>query len=215
MLSNHPRPKTAHEYARQALRRLILAGELTGGTRLLQTELAQRLEVSTTPVREALRDLVAEGLVFFDPHRGAIVRSLQVAEVREIYELRMLLEPVMVRRVIDQLTDAALERAQGLQDRMDIEKDSMAWIELNREFHAVFYEPGQDSRLAHIIAGLQDAAAAYVGLSLKAEPARMASANADHRQLLAAYRGRETEAVVQATLDHLQGTLATIDEANL
>ena len=214
MLSDHARPKTAHEYARQAVRRLILGGQLTGGTRLLQTELARRLQVSTTPVREALRDLAAEGLVFFDPHRGAIVRSLDLDEVREIYELRMLLEPVMVRRVIDQLSDEALGRAQDLQDRMDTETDAMAWIELNREFHAVFYEPGQDSRLARIIASLQDSAAAYVGLSLKAEPARMAGANDDHHHLLAAYRGRETETVVQATIDHLQGTLTTIEEAD-
>lgn len=195
------------------MREEILAGELTGGTRLLQTELARRLEVSTTPVREALRDLAAEDLVFFDPHRGAVVRSLQMGEVREIYELRMLLEPVMVRRVIDELTDEALNRSDAIRRRMDAEGDPMAWIELNREFHAVFYEPQQDSRLAHIIAGLQDSAAAYVGLSLKAEPERMAGANEDHRRLLEAYRSRDTDNAVQATLEHLQGTLEAIADA--
>lgn len=52
-------------------------------------------------MREALRDLVTEGLVFFDAHRGAVVRTLRLKQVREVYELRMVLEPLLVRRVVD------------------------------------------------------------------------------------------------------------------
>ena len=66
---------------------------MTGGTRIIQSEIASQLEVSVTPVREALRDLAAEELVIFDPHRGALVRSLDLEEVKEIYQLRMVLSP--------------------------------------------------------------------------------------------------------------------------
>ena len=72
--------QTAHEFVRSVLRRAILSGELAGGTRLVQAELAAVLEVSTTPVREALRELASEGLVRFDPHRGAVVQELSGEE---------------------------------------------------------------------------------------------------------------------------------------
>ncbi len=207
------RPRTAHEYVRRALRTAILEGELAGGARLVQSELATQLQVSTTPVREALRDLATEGLVFLDPHRGAVVRPLDLEEVREIYELRMLLEPVMVRRVVGRLDTGALDRAAELQQRMNAEQDPMAWVELNRAFHAVFAEPDVGSRLGRMMSGLQDTASAYVGLSLKARPDRMAEANCDHRRLIAVYRDHDEEAAVAETLHHLRGTLATIEDA--
>jgi DNA-binding GntR family transcriptional regulator len=68
--------RTAHEYVRNSLREGILRGSLVGGTRLVQSEIASELEVSTTPVREALRDLATEGLVQLDAHRGAVVLQL-------------------------------------------------------------------------------------------------------------------------------------------
>ena len=78
----HTRPRTNYEFARQTLRAEILEGRLGPGTKLIQTELAARLDVSTTPVREALQDLAREGLVLLDPHRGAFVRELSLDEVR-------------------------------------------------------------------------------------------------------------------------------------
>ena len=80
--------QTAHEYVREVLRRAILSGDIPVGSRLVQAELATTLEVSTTPVREALRDLASEGLIQFDPHRGAVVSELSGEELQEIYEIR-------------------------------------------------------------------------------------------------------------------------------
>lgn len=104
------RSRTAHDHVAFA----ILSGELSGGTRLLQTKLAAELDLSTTPLREALRDLAMEGLVVFDPHRGAVVRTLDIDEVREIYELRITLEPIMVRRVAERITAEQFDRAEEL-----------------------------------------------------------------------------------------------------
>jgi len=69
----------------QTLRTDILQGRLAAGEHLRQDDLARRLEVSTTPIREALRTLISEGLVFFDAHRGAVVRGLTLGDVEEIY----------------------------------------------------------------------------------------------------------------------------------
>ena len=208
------RSRTAHEYVLGTLRSAILGGTLAGGTRLVQAELASQLGVSTTPVREALRDMASEGLVVFDPHRGAIVRPLDMEEVREIYELRITLEPLMVRRVAGLITDEQLDRADGLAARMRIETNLSTWVELNREFHSVFSEIGGGSRLAGILASLRDSASAYVSLSLEARPEQVPQANHEHDELVKLYRERDADGAVELTVQHLRSTLAAIEEAH-
>ena len=208
------RSRTAHEYVLATLRSAILDGTLAGGTRLVQTELASQLGVSTTPVREALRDMASEGLVVFDPHRGAIVRPLDIAEVQEIYELRIALEPLMVRRVIDRITDGQLDRAEELARRMQTEENLSVWVDHNRGFHAVFAEIDQGSRLAGMLASLRDSASAYVSLSLQARPEQVPEANDEHDELVRLYRRRDADGAVELTLRHLRSTLAAIEKAH-
>jgi DNA-binding GntR family transcriptional regulator len=208
------RSRTAHEYALTTLRSAILDGTLSGGTRLVQTELATQLDVSTTPVREALRDLAMEGLVVVDPHRGAVVRALDIDEVREIYELRITLEPIMVRRVAARITDAQLDHAEELATRMQTETNLSTWVDLNREFHAIFSEPDDRSKLAGILATLRDSASAYVSLSLDERPQQVPEANEEHVELVRLYRQRDTEAVVRLTVGHLRSTLTAIEGAH-
>jgi DNA-binding GntR family transcriptional regulator len=205
------RSRTAHEYVLTQLRAAILSGTLAGGTRLVQTELASELNVSTTPVREALRDLAVEGLVVLDPHRGAVVRLLDIDEVREIYQLRTTLEPLMVLRVAERLTDVQLEQAGALAERMHAETNLSLWVDLNREFHAVFSGVDEGSKLAGILANLRDNASPYVSLSLEAWPEQVAHANAEHTEMVQLYRAGDTEAIVRLTLQHLASTLSAIE----
>ncbi|GAA4979038.1 GntR family transcriptional regulator [Actinopolymorpha pittospori] len=208
------RTPTAHEFVRATLRKAILDGSLPGGTRLVQTGVASELGVSTTPVREALRDLATEGLVFFDPHRGAVVRTLDINEVREIYELRATLEPLMVRRVIDRISLATLERAEALIAAMDDERRPSDWVGLNSEFHGLLTEVDDGSRLADILAKLRDSASVYISLSLDAREQQMPEANDEHRQLVKAYRAGDVEKAIDITLTHFNATLAAIEEAH-
>jgi DNA-binding FadR family transcriptional regulator len=131
------RAMTAHVFVRDTLREAIVSGALAGGTRLIQAELAAQLNVSNTPIREALRDLAGEGLVEFDPHRGSRVRLLQLDEAREIYEMRIALEPLMVRRAVSIVSSAQLDRAEQLCGRMERTTNLSRWSELNREFHSL------------------------------------------------------------------------------
>ena len=212
--ANRSRARTAHEYVLTMLRESILTGRLPGGTRLVQAELATELDVSITPVREALRDLATEGLVVFDAHRGSHVRKLDVAEVRELYELRMTLEPLMVRSAVLHATSEGLSRAEVIRQRMLETQDIPTWTELNREFHAALNESDDHRRLTVILNGLRDSAAVYVGLSLVASPERIPESNAQHGELVRLYRNRDVEAAVDLTLTHLRITFATIEEAN-
>ena len=207
-------PRTVHEFVRRTLRVAVMDGTLPGGARLVQADLAHQLGVSTTPVREALRDLATEGLVVLDPHRGALVRALDVDEVRELYELRMTLEPMMVRRVMGTLTADLLDHAAGLRRRMEEPCDASTWAELNRDFHAVFSEPDDSTRLARILAGLRDSAAPYVALTLVSRPEQVPEANAEHTEMLELYRVGDVDRAVELTLTHLRSTLRAIEEAH-
>ncbi|MEV7471146.1 GntR family transcriptional regulator [Streptomyces kronopolitis] len=206
------RPRTNYEFARQTLRSDILDGRVQPGSRLVQTELATRLGVSTTPVREAIQDLAREGLVTLDPHRGAFVRSLSLAEVREIYELRIVLEPMLLRRTAAQLDKADLDRAEHLYEQMAEEHDLSRWAELNREFHHILFAPAEDSRLAGIIAGLRDSATPYVALSLR-EPDQREHSNAEHVELLGLLRAQDIDTAEELTRQHLASTLAIIEQS--
>jgi DNA-binding GntR family transcriptional regulator len=204
--------RTAHELVRDTLRRAILRGTLPGGLRLVQAEIAAQLEVSTTPVREALRDLASEGLIRLDAHRGAIVRELDLAEVREIYDLRKLLEPEALRRASRHITEEEVARSEALQAQMDVETDAGVWADLNREFHATLVGAARSPRLIAILQNLRDSAAPYVGLSLQTSSELRARANEHHRGMLAALRDGDPERAADIAIEHLESTVQTLAE---
>lgn len=206
--------QTAHEYVRSVLRRAILNGELKGGSRLVQAELAATLEVSTTPVREALRDLATEGLVQFDPHRGAIVAELSSEDVHDIYEIRRVLEPLAMRQAVPKLSDALLGRLRKLHQDMIDEPQAPDWVDRNRVFHMAVYETAASPRLAAIIRTLQDASVMYIGASLIDSPSLRDEANHDHAEILEALEQRDAEAAVKALNDHLRTSIDAFDASH-
>lgn len=203
--------KTAHEFVREVLRRAILSGELTGSTRLVQAELAATLEVSTTPVREALRDLASEGLIRFDPHRGAVVEELSRDQIHEVYAIREVLEPLALRKALPNLTDGDLERLSRLHKKMLDEPQGAEWVDYNRSFHMTIYESA-GPRLSTIIRGLMDASVMYIGASLKEVPDLREEANHDHSAILDAVTRRDIEAATAAILDHLNLSIRALEE---
>ncbi|HJR93597.1 MAG TPA: GntR family transcriptional regulator [Acidimicrobiia bacterium] len=203
--------QTAHEFVRRVLRRAILSGELKGGTRLVQADLAALLEVSTTPVREALRDLSSEGLLHFDPHRGAVVQELSGEELAEIYMIRQILEPVALRLAVPKLTDDHLARLRTMHERMASEPESADWVEFNRDFHMAVYDAADSPRLSAIIRSLEDASVMYIGASLHDVPGLRATAVHDHEAILVALEKRDADAAVEATVTHLRLALKAFE----
>ena len=210
-LAAGPGPRTAHQFVKDSLRRAILRGTLAGGARLVQADIAAELGVSITPVREALRDLATEGIVRIDPHRGAIVSEVSLDEVREIYRLRQLLEPIAAGLAAPRILAEDLEEAARLQAEMDGEIDRGRWVELNRAFHGVLLQATDSPRLSAIVRQLQDAATLYVAFSVKIRPLGLEGGNEEHRAILAAFRARDAGAVRQAVRRHLRSTLESIE----
>jgi DNA-binding GntR family transcriptional regulator len=142
-----------------AVRELILRGDFPAGARLGEVELAERLGVSRTPVREALGRLAAEGLVEIIPNRGARVTSWTVAELEGVFDLRTALEPRLTALAVPQATDTDIAALDELARAMlDVgtpgpDQDLDAIVPLNREFHGRLVELADQPAMATALAG--------------------------------------------------------------
>lgn len=194
---------TAHEFARETLRRAILRGHLAGGVRLVQADLAAYLHVSTTPIREALRDLATEGLVVLDRHRGGIVRELSQGEMQDIATLRSLIEPTAVSLAVERISEAELDAAEAYCRKMAEETDVGTWLELNRKFHYIFHEATRSSRMSSILNSLQDGASVYVGQVQHGYPEIRRISNLQHAALVKAARARDKQEAIRIQTNHV------------
>ena len=153
------RSETSSERAVHALRELILRGDYPAGTRLGEVELAERLGVSRTPVRHALTQLAAEGLVELSPNKGARVNSWSVAELEGIFDLRTSLEPRLTALAVPRASAGEIDLLADLADRMVLVgtpgpgQDLDALVPLNREFHERLVALAGHPALAGALAG--------------------------------------------------------------
>ncbi|WP_214403092.1 GntR family transcriptional regulator [Pseudonocardia lacus] len=149
----------ASERAVGELRELILHGAFPAGARLGEVELAERLGVSRTPVREALARLSAEGLVEIAPNRGARVTSWTVAELEAVFELRAVLEPRLTALAVPRATTADADALDELAERMvrvgspGPGRDLDALVPLNRDFHGRLIALADHPAMATALAG--------------------------------------------------------------
>ena len=195
--------QTAHEYVRETLRQAILSGDVPGGTRLVQADLAEQLDVSTTPVREALRDLASEGLIQFDAHRGGIVHEISNEELQEVYDIRMLLEVEAMRRAAERITPEQIAKARVIHERMLADPESAAWVTLNRDFHLTTYEAADSPRLLAILRGLLDASVMYVSAASQKLPDHREGAGRDHEAILEALEAHDAHEACDQIAVHL------------
>ena len=142
------------------LRRWILEGEYEPDERLVEEQLAERLGVSRTPIRQALTMLEAEGLVEIAPNRGATVCSFSVEEVWDIYDLRAVLEGHAARRAaarigeqeLDGLRSLAAEMERTTTERFTDHEEEIRWlVARNQEFHGTIVEASLNNRLATLL----------------------------------------------------------------
>jgi DNA-binding GntR family transcriptional regulator len=151
---------TASERALADLREAILDGDLEAGAHLGEVEIAERLGLSRTPVREALTRLAAEGLVELEAHRGARVTRFSAEDLDGIFAVRLALEPQATARAAEHVTPADLEALDDLARRMQElgapgpDQDLDALVDLNRDFHARLLELAHAPALAAALANV-------------------------------------------------------------
>jgi DNA-binding GntR family transcriptional regulator len=190
-----------------AIRDGILHGNYAEGEPLRQDALADELGVSRIPIREALRQLEAEGLVTFSPHRGAIVSSLSLEEIEEVFELRASLEPDLLRRALPRLTTYQLDEADDVLDRYAEalrSGDVARWGELNWQFHSSLYAPASRPVTRAILQRLHQQSDRYLRMQLALTHGET-RANDEHRAIAAAVRSGDTKLACQLMRDHILG----------
>lgn len=202
----------APEQVTNRLREAIATGVLRPGERLNQADLAGRLGVSRMPVREALRRLEAEGLVTMQPYRGATVAGLSVAELREIYEMRMALEVLALHRSLANMNDADLAEMEALLRRMDDETDGAAWLRANVEFHDLLYARADRPLLLETIQNLRVKSDRFLRL-FAAKRDRTSHAQEEHWAIFHALRQGDAGAAGRLLQGHLQSTVTSLSEA--
>ena len=196
------KPKNTAGLIADALRTAILQGKLTAKQRLKQDEIAAEAGVSKIPVREALLQLEAEGLVTIYPNRGAIVSELSIGEIEEIYIMRVALETVTLARAIPHLSSSDFARAEGILNAIDQETDPLRWSQLNWEFHATLYQPANLPRLLQTVENLNANVARY--LTLYRTLNYSINSQREHREILDACRRRDID-IARASLEiHLK-----------
>ncbi|HKY94650.1 MAG TPA: GntR family transcriptional regulator [Kiloniellales bacterium] len=199
------KPQTVADRIAAILREAIAAGTLAAGTALRQDDLAARFGFSRMPIRDALRLLEAEGIVSIHPTRGAFVAPMDATEIAEIFAVRELLEREALRLALPKLSDADLDRAEAILDRLDAEPDVGRWGALNRDFHLTLYRPCGNARLLDLIEAQHRAADRYVRVLLASLDYSNRSQH-EHRKLLAACRKRNEEKGLGWLRRHLSGS---------
>lgn len=206
------RPETARQYVLGILRSEILDGVHPSGAQLRQEAVAIRLGVSTTPVREAFRDLLSEGLVGADDHRGVLVRGLTLYDAREVFDMRIALEPLLTGRAIGSTSTEKIDEAARLHKKLLAEKDPNLWSALNVEFHNILTSSVPRGRLTTTVESLGRAAGAYVHLSIHILPVVMQWSNDDHGKLIQAFRDGDKATAERVSREHIERTLSAILE---
>ena len=201
------------------LRTRIVEGEIAPGTRLLEIPLATRLGVSRGPIREALRQLEQEGLVEFEPHRGAVVVGVPDDEIETMYGIRALLEATAFSRACRRVKPRDLEELEAIVESMitaSQEADIERLTELDLQFHGRVVELSGLRYLRRLwtsIDGLVRLRNARIRQRIRSEEfdrSQLVDPSLEHRELLATLRGRRPAAAGRAARRHIETALRRI-----
>lgn len=188
-----------------SLQERILSGQFKEGDQLVQDALAREYEVSRMPVREALRQLEAAGLVKLRLHKGAVVTSVPTEQIAELFHLRSLLESDLLAAALPKMQPADLAAANELCLRLEVAYENKAigqWGPLNWAFHRRLYEPSGRIQTLQMVQAINLQTERYIRMQLTLTKS-FAVANAEHRKLLRLCAGRDHDLAVQYLVKHI------------
>ena len=188
----------------EVLKGAILNGDLKPGESLSLTEISKQLNVSTTPVREALRRLEAQGLVTFSSQKKITVTELSVEELEEFYWIRIPLECRAFSRNFHKLKNAEIEELGRLNKRMcRSEVSAPEWVRLNRRFHMILYGAANNPVLKGALAWLWDNVTPYLNIYAN-DRSRVDEAGRMHAKIIETVKKKRPEEGIKLMEEHLR-----------
>lgn len=187
------------------LRDAIIRGELLPGERLIEPEIADKLGVSRTPVREALLKLESEGFVKFIPRKGAIVAPYSIKDVSEVYELLIELEALAAKKATLLMTAEHLEQIDEIEQRFENATEHMEKSLANTAFHQFYIDLCGNELLRDIVTSLNNKLDRYRMLVF-ADRRRVSSGLLEHKKIIEAFKQKNASLVARLVKRHLDAS---------
>jgi DNA-binding GntR family transcriptional regulator len=192
------------DLVQEKIREAIHSGKFQPGERIRETEVAQWLNVSRTPVREALRRLESEGIVTFASWRGVVVAELDRQQIAELYAMRQILEGAAARLAAQHISATELDLLKRLQSQATNKSLTLeALAKLNRKFHEVIYVSTHNRYLLQMLNSLRSALALLQGTTYSLK-GRTETAASEHRAIVEAIEARNPDAAEAAARTHIE-----------
>lgn len=195
------------DYIVDSIREGINGGVLADGAVLNQADLAVFFGVSRVPVREALRQLQAEGLIDMRAHQLAVVKGLDIDRLMEVYTLRSVIEGWLIEQAIPFITKKRLARARAINEEMRTEQDHSRWLGLNAQFHLSLYDPANRPTTLEMLEQLRLRGERYARMwSHGTGIHRPAETCAEHDRILDLVAAGDATAAAAAIREHVEHT---------
>ena len=202
------------DYIADALRAAINSGQIPDGAALNQVELASRFGVSRVPVREALRQLQAEGLLDSRAHRLVQVRGTDPERLVEVFSLRALIEGWLVEQAVPRIDADTIARAKEINENLRIESEHPAWLELNTEFHHLLFAPSGAQAALELLEPLKQRSERYTRLWSRGSGIhRPVQTCAEHDEILRLIEAGDAAGARFASEQHVHHTCEAVLEA--
>ncbi len=200
-MNKHDRPQGRDTYAR--ILDEIRAGSLNPGDRLTEADIAERLGISRTPVREAMRQLESDGLITHTPRSGSTIRKLDYSEVSELYEMRAVLESTAARFAARAASDVEVDELVSIHEAMCAAIGTHQLDKLNQQFHRCLLDAARNRFLLGAVRSIEKTLL-ILGPSTFNESDRPTQSNQEHEQLLNAVRSRQPADAELAMRIHIE-----------
>ena len=190
----------------EVLRDAIIKQVLKPGERLMETELAEEMDVSRTPIREAMRKLELEGYVVMVPRKGAYVASLSIEDITSLFEIRGALEALAAGLAAKRASSEEIkemERNLLTEEELFAANNVFETIEMDAKFHELIYSASRNQRLQNMIKDLRDQIQRFRATSLSI-PGRMRLALEEHRKIVEAIMAGDVIKAQEVTAEHLR-----------